>query len=811
MRFDSLRRLIRTKQKTASKSEKPMREKLVGTGFSAFANLSIKVRIFSGFGLILLLILLAGGGGILSTRSIVSDIRNSADVVALLSELQDFSTATGKLAEKPTTEGLERNLTKLGNLKNTITATTGGAIRDRALGLITTVKTTAQDWVKGAEDYNTQRAVATEALTSLISFLKDLDDQVHNGTAEAGRAMDRAVREQTKAKDALLDVNKAMRAAHRLEQALSTARRTPDANSLESLHAMDNLFTKTLKPLRKLRLGDVTASLSPLVKELSATTKDFLSTQDPAQGRKAEDLTRDFLALSEKIHTTQEKQVAATKGPVIEALKMRAKIKKIASRSGMLHIEMTRLVNSFMAWINAPEQPNDALVESLRVLAEVAAFVPEEMTVKLNTTLAAFTQSQQSITSVLNNAQTAHDKMIAAAADLSGLVNQIGRQSLSSARASGEETFVVTLIGIAVVTAVCLLVFLYAGTLLRTLTAGISRMARGQMDAEGQSANLARRDELGELARAIRSFADKESERERLAQQRAAEQAARTARAERIEALISAFRDRAQDLLSQVSQETGQMEKTAADMSSLAVAVRDQTGAAGTASTTAAQSVAAVATATEQLSASISEITRQVRQATGIVNQTSATTVTTRAGIDQLAKAAQKIGDVMGLIRDISEQTNLLALNATIEAARAGDAGKGFAVVASEVKSLATQTGKATEDIAAQIAAIQAETNEAVTAVQSIVGAMAEVNTATAAIASSVEQQAGATTEISSHVHKASDNTGSASDSMGAVSESVEQTARASERVQNSATQVAKRTDDLRETVTTFLAKVTED
>ncbi len=128
---------------------------------------------------------------------------------------------------------------------------------------------------------------------------------------------------------------------------------------------------------------------------------------------------------------------------------------------------------------------------------------------------------------------------------------------------------------------VCLLVFLYAGNLLRTLTAGISRMARGEMDAEGQSANLARRDELGELARAIRFFADKESERERLAQQSAAEQAARTARAEQVESLISAFRDRAQDLLTQVARETGQMEKTAADMSSLAVTTRDQTRQSG--------------------------------------------------------------------------------------------------------------------------------------------------------------------------------------------------------------------------------------
>ncbi len=139
-----------------------------------------------------------------------------------------------------------------------------------------------------------------------------------------------------------------------------------------------------------------------------------------------------------------------------------------------------------------------------------------------------------------------------------------------------------------------------------------------------------------------------------------------------------------------------------------------------------------------------------------------------------------------------------------------GDAVKGFAVVASEVKSLAAQTGKATEDIAAQITAFRPKRTRPSPRFSQLL-ARWQRSTATAAIASSVEQQTGATTEISSHVHKASDSTGPAPESMGAVSESVEKTERVSERVQNSAAQVAKRTDDLRETVTKFLAKVTED
>src|ERR1700681_121079 len=156
--------------------------------------------------------------------------------------------------------------------------------------------------------------------------------------------------------------------------------------------------------------------------------------------------------------------------------------------------------------------------------------------------------------------------------------------------------------------------------------------------------------------------------------------------------------------------------------------------------------------AATELSVSIKEISRQLMQANEVVRSAVADAGATNDDIAALARVAQKIGDVVKLIQDIAGQTNLLALNATIEAARAGDAGRGFAVVASEVKSLAVQTGKATEEIAREIAAVQNCTRDAVAAIRDITRRMQDISQYTTAVAGSVEQQEAATGEISHNV-----------------------------------------------------------
>ena len=170
--------------------------------------------------------------------------------------------------------------------------------------------------------------------------------------------------------------------------------------------------------------------------------------------------------------------------------------------------------------------------------------------------------------------------------------------------------------------------------------------------------------------------------------------------------------------------------------------------------------VQTVASAAEELSSSISEIARQVAQSSTIAGKAVEDAQADRhASSRRWRRGAQKIGDVVGLISSIAGQTNLLALNATIEAARAGDAGKGFAVVASEVKNLANQTAKATGDISAQIAEIQAATTEAVEAIGTIAQTIDELSRIAASIAASVEEQGAATQEIARNVHEAASGT----------------------------------------------------
>ena len=216
-----------------------------------------------------------------------------------------------------------------------------------------------------------------------------------------------------------------------------------------------------------------------------------------------------------------------------------------------------------------------------------------------------------------------------------------------------------------------------------------------------------------------------------------------------IEEAIAGFRERVESVLKSVSDAGQAMQSTAVGLLGSSEQASQRAQSAVKASSEASANVATAATAATELSASIAEISHQLTRATEVVRVSVSEAETTNQQIAGLAEAAQKIGDVVKLIRDIAGQTNLLALNATIEAARAGEAGRGFAVVASEVKSLAVQTAKATEEIAAQILAVQGSTTIAVDAIRNIAGRMKEISSYTSAVAASVEQQNAATGEIS--------------------------------------------------------------
>ncbi|BDW88460.1 methyl-accepting chemotaxis protein [Thalassospira tepidiphila] len=341
---------------------------------------------------------------------------------------------------------------------------------------------------------------------------------------------------------------------------------------------------------------------------------------------------------------------------------------------------------------------------------------------------------------------------------------------------------------------------------IRQITEVMKELAGGnkQIDIPGQD----RRDEIGDMSKAVLVFKENMIKAEQLAAEEAEAVKRREKRAAKINELTASFDQDMSVILKTLASAATEMQSTATGMSSTAEETSRQSGIVAAAAEQASTNVQTVASATEQLSASIAEITQQVSQSSTVANRAVEDAEKTNIQIRGLAEAAQKIGDVVGLISDIAEQTNLLALNATIEAARAGDAGKGFAVVAAEVKNLATATSRATEDITNQITGIQNETDGAVTAIGSISSTITEISEISAAIASAVEEQGAATLEITRNVQEASVGTTEVTSNIVSVNEAAGSTGAAAEQVLSAASELSRESESLRHKVEAFLSAV---
>ncbi len=302
--------------------------------------------------------------------------------------------------------------------------------------------------------------------------------------------------------------------------------------------------------------------------------------------------------------------------------------------------------------------------------------------------------------------------------------------------------------------------------------------------------------------------ATRRAETERQAEAERLRQEAETRRRAELQALASSFENAIGGVVDAVASAATEMQATSTSMTGIADRTAQQSVAAASATEQAAGSVQTVASASEELSASIREIASQVANSSRIALSAVEQARRTDAIVQGLAASAEKIGEVVGLINQIAGQTNLLALNATIEAARAGEAGKGFAVVASEVKSLATQTAKATDEIGQQIGSVQSATQSAVAAIREIGGVIGQINEIASAIAAAVEEQGAATNEIARSVEQAANGTREASTNVTSVNVSAREAGSAAGQVLDASGELSRQAERLRGEVGRFLGQI---
>jgi len=338
------------------------------------------------------------------------------------------------------------------------------------------------------------------------------------------------------------------------------------------------------------------------------------------------------------------------------------------------------------------------------------------------------------------------------------------------------------------------------------VTGAMSRLADGALETEVPAREY--RNEIGDMAKALQVFKDNLIRNRDMEAAQAAERLAKEKRDAEMRRAVEKFQGAIGDVVQSVGGAAAQLQSSATSLSAAAEQGARQATTVATASEEAATNVQTVAAATEELASSVKEIGRQVAQSTEIASRAVGQAQKTDQTVSGLSEAAQKIGEVVDLIRNIASQTNLLALNATIEAARAGDAGKGFAVVASEVKNLANQTAKATEDITAQIAAIQESTGEAVRDIKSIGTTITEISKISGTIAAAVEEQGAATQEIARNVQEASAGTQQVNSNIAGVTEASGGTGKSANDVLVAANGLSAQSDRLRGVVDEFIKTV---
>ncbi|WP_229708218.1 methyl-accepting chemotaxis protein (plasmid) [Tistrella bauzanensis] len=412
--------------------------------------------------------------------------------------------------------------------------------------------------------------------------------------------------------------------------------------------------------------------------------------------------------------------------------------------------------------------------------------------------------------------EAAHGREMAAALerDIAALVNAtVARadRTAQEAEAMAHEVELVVM-GVALAGIAAGLVFgllIASRGIVRPLAAtvvGLKDLANGRLDVT--VANTGRRDEIGDIARTMLVFKENAIERQRLADLQAVQDAAKLKRAEDVSRLILGFDKDVSEVLGVMSHASEELEATAQLLSAGSEETSRQAATVNAAAEQASVNVQTVAAATEELTATVAEVARRMEDARMVATDASNEADRAKSFVGELDQAGRAIASVITLISEIASQTNLLALNATIEAARAGEAGKGFAVVASEVKTLATQTARATDEIRNQVGGMQTSIDQAVGAISHIATVIYRLNDMAGAVAAAVQEQSAATAEIGRNANQAALGTSHVTANMSGVSEAAQTTSAGSTQVLSAARSLADRSTRLRSSVDGFLRDV---